>query len=64
MNEQELSQLHEYWKQEQNKIEKEYDLARKERRVTKWLKENSDRINCQMRLRFCVGMNTFYSVNI
>jgi len=50
---------YEYWKLQFTKLENEYHLAVKERRVKKFLKENHDRINGLFQLRLNVGFETF-----
>jgi len=57
-----LISKHEYWEKEFDKLEQDHDLAVKERRVTKWKKENSDRINGLFQLRLEVGFETIQGI--
>ena len=51
---------YEYWKAQFDKLEQDHDLAVKERRVTKWKKENSERITGLFELRMRIGMMTVF----
>lgn len=53
---------YEYWKKEFNKLELDYDLAVKERRVTQWKKNNSDRIGGLFQLKMQIGVETIFGV--
>ena len=53
---------YQYWKREFDEIEKEYDLAISQRRLTKWKKEHTSRINGLMQLRIKIGIMTHHSL--
>jgi len=51
---------YEYWKKEFRKLDQDHDLAVKERRVTQWKKDNSDRISGLFQLKLQIGFETTF----